>query len=563
MIRARLIAGVAALAVGGCTSKRTGPAGVGQRLIEGGGQSMAVAPHSGAVVYLHEPAHPTGKLLPPDAFLGELMLLAPNGAIHSLGAGATNLTGSLAFSSDGREVAFLEHFSFEEHLGELVLANMRVESTPVAPDTSYFGLQPGHDLIGYIAGPTATLKVGTRRLEAGGKRNSSAGTQGETGEPPSADRLIDSEVTTFEFVELQDKSQAILYRMKSSAGGGLRLAGLEQPTTQTLAEHVGDYQVATGGAAVAYTVKAEDGTNDLHAKRWGAADRKLGEQVSSFQFSPDGRYLAYVAGVDPQRLLGDLWIADLEKDAPPQRLGKAAGSYRFSADSRLGFIHDYYEPTRAGKFALWDPVRGMLPIADSARVFGFSPSGRYLGYLKRVFKPAYTEQLMLLPLGASGSPLEEAKLVGEAIYAFDFTPDEKAMLYKTDCTRGGEACELMSVSTSAPSMPQAPSAKDGGAIPAVAKNPNSRKLVSGVDDYDFSPDGIWLWVSFKNAIGDTIDLAVIPAEGESLPRYIDFKVQAGPRWTAGGKIAYVVNDPKRAGLYEADPAAAQPLKLGR
>ena len=205
----------------------------------------------------------------------------------------------------------------------------------------------------------------------------------------------------------------------------------------------------------------------------------------------------------------------------------------------------------------------MLPIADSARVFGFSPSGRYLGYLKRVFKPAYTEQLMLLQLGAPGTALGDTKLVGEAIYAFDFTPDEKAMLYKTDCTRGGEACELMSVPTSAPSMTQAPSARDGGAIPAVAKNPNARKLVSAVDDYDFSPDGKWLWVSFKNAIGETVDLAVIPAEGESLPRYVDFKVEPGPRWTAQNRIAYVVNNPKRAGLYEADPAVAQPLKLGR
>jgi hypothetical protein len=168
---------------------------------------------------------------------------------------------------------------------------------------------------------------------------------------------------------------------------------------------------------------------------------------------------------------------------------------------------------------------------------------------------------MLLQLEASGATVSDAKLVGEAIYAFDFTPDEKAMLYKTECTRGGEACELMSVPTSAPSMPQAPNPRDGGPAPVVAKNPNARKLVSAVDDYDFSPDGKWLWVTFKNAIGETVDLAVIPAQGESLPRYVDFKIEAGPRWTAAGKIAYVVNNPKRAGLYEADPAAARPLKL--
>jgi len=242
------LAGAVVLAAAGCASKPSGSTGVGQRLIEGGGQSLAVAPHSGAVVYLHEPAHPVGKLLPPDAYLGELTMLAPDGTVHSLGGEATNLTGSLAFSSDGRQIAFLEHFSFESHVGELVLANLLGETTPIAAETSYFGFQAGHDLIGYITGPTATLKIGSRRLD------------GQSGSPARPDRTVDSEVATFEFVELQDKSQAILYRMKSTAGGGLRRAGLHQTSTETLAEHVGDYQVAPGGAAVAYTVQSEDGT---------------------------------------------------------------------------------------------------------------------------------------------------------------------------------------------------------------------------------------------------------------------------------------------------------------
>jgi hypothetical protein len=545
LVASLLVSGVA------CTPKATGPKGVGQRLIDGGGQALAVAPHSGAAVYLHAPAHPTGKLLPPDAYLGVLMMLAPDGSIHSLGGEATNLTGSLAFSSDGRELAFLEHFSFENHVGELVLANVNGETIPIAPQTSYFGFQPDGDLIGYVSGPNATLKVGRRQFDA------------KPGSPPPSDRMVDNQVATFEFVKDADNAPQILYRMKSTAGGGLRRAGLTQPGGMTLAEHVGDYQVAPGGGSVAYTVEAEDGTSELHVSHWSPANQKLGEQVSSFRFSPDGHTVAFVAGIDPQRLLGDIWVADVEKGGAPVRLGKGAGSYRFNADGRLGFIYDYYEPTRAGKFALWDPIRGVLPIADSARVFGFSPSGKYLGYLKRVFKPAYTEQLMLLPLGGAGSNLAEGKLVGEAIYAFDFTPDERDLLYKTECTRGGEACELMSVPTSAPSMPQPVATADGGSTAAVSKNPNARKLVSAVDDYDFSLDGKWLWVTFKNSIGETVDLAVIPAQGESLPRYVDFKVEPGPRWTSAGKIAYVVNNPKRAGLYEADPATAQPLNLGR
>src|SRR5581483_11624251 len=328
--------------------------------------------------------------------------------------------------------------------------------------------------------------------------------------------------------------------MRSSAGGGLRRASLESGSGhEVLADRAGDYQVAPGGGAVAYTVQADDGTSDLFITHWGKDRRKLGSQVSSFRFSPDGRYVAFVGGIDPQRLLGDILVADVERDAPPERLGKAAGSYRFGATGILAFIHDYYEPTRSGKLALWDATHGVLPVADSARVFGFAPSGRYLGYLKRVFKPAYTEQLMLLAIGPPAAPLGDTKLVGEAIYAFDFTPDEQAILFKTDCTRGGEACELMSVPTAAPAVKDDRASSDAGAASnaPVLKNPSARKLVSGVDDYDFSPDGKWLWITFKNPVGATVDLAVIPAQGgDGLPRYVDLKVEPGPRWTAAGKI---------------------------
>lgn len=509
-------------------ARSTGPKGVGARLVEGGGQALVVAPHAAAALYLRSPAHPTGKLMPPDAYLGELSLVSPDNSVHSLGRAVTNLTGNLAFSADGRKVAFLDNFSFAGHQGDLVLADLATGSLkPVAADVGYFGFAPQGSTLGYIASATGVLKVGPG---------------------DASDQVIEAQVATFEFL-----GDDVLYRLRSTAGGALRRAALGKAAAQTIAVKVGDYQVSPDGKSVAYSIANRDGTSDLHVTRWGAADRKLGEEVTSFHFSPDGKSIAYVAGLDPHKLLGDLFIAEVERDTAPQRLGKAAGTYRFSADGRLGFIHDYYEPTRAGKFSLWDPIHGTVLVADSARVFGFSPSGRSLGFLKRVFKPLYTEQLMLLPLGAPGAPLAEARLIGEGIYAFDFTPDEKAILYKADCTREGEACDLMSVPTDAPAMPLT----DGG----TGKNPLARKLVSGVDDYDFSPDGKWLWITFKEQIGHTVDLAVIPSQGESLPRYIDFKAEPGPRWTQAGKLTYLVDNPKRAGLYEADPALAQPLKL--
>jgi hypothetical protein len=179
-----------------------------------------------------------------------------------------------------------------------------------------------------------------------------------------------------------------------------------------------------------------------------------------------------------------------------------------------------------------------------------------LGYLKRVTQPMYTEQLLLASMAESCRGHSVCSVVphiiGEGIYAFDFTPDEKQVLYKTACTRGGEACDLLAMSTTPEPAKPLP---DGG-----AGLPSGRRLANGIDDYDVSPDQSWLWITFKNPTGNTADLAVIPLDTQSLPRYVDFKIEPHPRWMPSGKLLYLVNSPKRAGLYEADPSQAVPLR---
>jgi len=190
------------------------------------------------------------------------------------------------------------------------------------------------------------------------------------------------------------------------------------------------------------------------------------------------------------------------------------------------------------------------------RVFSWSKKGGWLGYLKRVTQPMYTEQLMLVSMAESCPERSMCKvqphLVGEGIYAFDFTPDERLVLYKTACTRGGEACDLLGMATGPQPMKALP---DGGLVPA-----GGQRLASGIDDFDASPDGAWLWITFKNPTGNTADLAVIPMLVQSLPRYVDFKIEPHPRWTPSGFLLYLVNSPKRAGLYLADPIKAVPLR---
>jgi hypothetical protein len=522
-----------------CASHKPHTTTAGTLIAEGAGQALTVAPSSGAAVYLREPTHPEGKIMPPDAFLGALMLRSPDGAMHRLAGGVTNLGGDIAFSADGQRVAFLADFSFESHLGNLGVAPVASGAVQVLDEgASYFGFSPDGRSLGSIV--DGTLRLRSDRL--------------------SKPLEVDHGVATFEFAG----NEAVIYRRRSSEGGDLLFfRPFADGRSQLIARRVADYLYEPRAGAIAYTLQTDDGTTLLHLLAGlGRIDRLLGTNVPSFRFSPNGRHLAYIADATSHYLEGDLFVAAVE-GGPAVLLGKRAGDYRFAPGgdrTRLAFISEYFESLRAGKLALWDEAAGVLPqsapVADSVRVFSWSKSGQWFGYLKRVTQPLYTEQLLLVSTAESCPGRAVCKvvphLVGEGIYAFDFTPDEKQVLYKTACTRGGEACDLLATPTAPQPMKTLP---DGGLIP-----PGGRRLASGIDDYDVSPDGLWLLLTFKNPTGNTADLAVIPLGEQSLPRYVDFRIEPHPRWTPANRLLYLVNAPKRAGLYEADPSKAVPLR---
>ena len=522
----------------GCSSRKPHSASVGRVVIEGAGQALNVASAGGAAVYLREPSHPEGKLMPPDAYLGSLTLLAPDGSVHRLGGEVTNLGGDIAFSSDGLRLAFLADFSFDTHVGTLAeTTTVDGKTQPLDRGTSYFGFSPDGRSLGAIV--DGALRLGSDRVA----------------HPIDVDRGV----ATFEFAG----NDGLIYRKRSSEGGDLLIRRpFDGGSSRVIAHRVADYVYEPQTGAIAYTLQSDDGTTALHLVS-GKDDRLLGTNVPSFRFSPNGRQLAYVADATSHYLEGNLFVAWVEGGAPAL-LGKRAGEYRFAPAgdrTRLAFIYEYFEQIRSGKFALWDEATGVLPIiapvADSVRVFSWSRGGQRLGYLKRVTQPLYTEQLLLLTMSETcadrGPCKPKPHPVGDGIYAFDFTPDERLVLYKTACTRGGEACDLLAMSTD----PEPLKALADGGSPL----PVGRKLVAGIDDYDVSPDGAWLWITFKNPLGNTADLAVIPIAEQSLPRYVDFKVEPHPRWKPNGMLLYVVNAPKRAGLYEADPAKAVPLRV--
>ncbi len=505
------------LALAACTAHpRPGQASPARRLAEGPGQALLASPAGGAAVYLRNPIHPRGPLLPPDAFLGELTLIDAYGTPHPLGPGATNLAGAVLFSPDGRFVAFLHDFDFSSHQGLLAIADAEGNVHPMGSGVTFFGFSPDGHLLGYIAGGALSLVP----LAGAGKPIS-----------------LGSGVATFEF---SSDSRAILFR-RGAAGGELVLATVDgRASPIVVARGAADYRFDAKGQAIAYTLETPDRLPELHLWK-GGAQRLLGTAATSFEFSPDGRTLAYVAGVRADYLEGDVFVAPVAGGAP-RLVGRHAGAYRFSADGRLAFLHDYYDQSRSGRLAVWSPGGEPIEVASSVSLFGWSHQGAYLAWLHAVSRPMYTEQLFL----AQAERPSIARFVGEAIYAFDFSPDDRELLFKTRCISGGTACDLMEVPTAAPAAPAAE--RDGGPSPEKAT-----RVAAGVQDYDFSPDQRWLWLAFMEPVGHIVDLALIPAKGWSLPRYFAHAAEPHPRWLPDGRIAFLVNGPKHAGFYEVRP----------
>ncbi len=521
----RWVASAAAVLVACTRAPGSGEPQIAHRLVEGPGQALLAAPVGGAAAYLRAPVHPEGPLMPPDAFLGDLTLVGPDGRTRDLGGGATNLAGAVLFSPDGRWIAWLRHFDFASHRGDLAVAQVS-EGTPteLAPAVAFIGFSPDGGWLGYVAGDKFSL------------RDLVSGTTREVGDG----------VATFEF---SADSRVVLYRRRAGDGGELVLEPVSgRGRAETVARRVADYRFDARGESIAYTLEPPDRLPELHLWK-GGVERLLGTSATSFEFSPDGRTLAYVAGVSAHYLEGDVF-AVAANGGRPQLVGKRAGAYRFSADGRLAFLHDYYDQARSGKLAVWTPEGGAVEVAPAVTLFGWSHQGAWLAWIRTVTRPLYTEQLFLAP---SARPTE-ARFIGQAIYSFDFSPDDRRLLFKTLCIAGGNACDLMAVSTSAPANPSA--APDGGLLPEKAV-----RVAAGISDYDFSPGRNWLWLAFMEPIGHVVDLAVIPAQGWSLPRYVFHGAEPHPRWLPTGQLAFLVNNPKQAGFYEVDPAAVPATRV--
>jgi hypothetical protein len=160
-----------------------------------------------------------------------------------------------------------------------------------------------------------------------------------------------------------------------------------------------------------------------------------------------------------------------------------------------------------------------------------SADGRAVAWLQHTSRGGYSVDLRLAAVEGDAPPA----LVAGGVFGFAFSPDSQFLYYRTRCVRNGEACDLERV----PAAGLAP-----GKAPEV--------LAPGVKSFEFDPRAPGrLLVAWQRTERAALDIGVW--EQGKLVR-VDTVVLPGSAFLLGGtrRVAYVVVDPKRAGVYVAD-----------
>lgn len=500
----------AAVAVAGCGRRAEPPAGRGKRLAEGTARLLAPSPDGAWLAWLDRCAAPPARGLPADVASCDLRVApAAGGEARRVAEGVTTLPGGLAWSPDGRALAALADYDYGASAGGLVVWRPGGEARRLAGAVGFYGFASSGDLW-FAAGGRL------HRAPAGG-------------EPEPVARA--AAVATFDLGPAG--SRWALARRQSAAGGALLLLRDGQVVAEVPGP-VGDYAFSPAGERVAFTVRDRDGFT-LRVGPVGpglASAPAAGRRIQSFAFSRDGSALAWVGDLQPGRA-GDLWLAPAASPRGASRLAAGVGEFRWAAAApRLAWLQDFDPRMRSGTLAA--PGAGGKPVVLGRNVtaYDLAPDGARVAFLEHVTAGGYSVDLKLGRPEGGGA----AETVARGVFGFDFSPGGDRLYYRAGCVRNAEACDLFRVPS-------------GGAEPG---RPHER-LAEGVKSFEFDrrrPGRLLVTWARKDLVA--LDLAVweqgklTAVDQAALPGSAAFLAPDGSR------LAYVVADPKRAGVYVAD-----------
>jgi hypothetical protein len=496
-----------------CTAKPP-PPGLGQRRAAAPARSLRATADGAWLAFLDGCADARAQGLPPGTASCDLRVVAAAGGDVAKVAGAVStLPGAIAVSPRGAELAALGEYDYAITSGTLVRWRAGGGATKLASGVTFHGYGPDGTL-GYVAGGELWL------APPGGEPAKVAGVAG---------------AATFELAA-PGGGLAALVRRRATAGGELlavpAASGGAFPAAVVVAGPVGDYAFGRG-KQYAFTRIASGGAQlELCEARPAARPAVQGKGVGAFAFGPEDDALAFVADVVPGKQ-GNLY---LRTGGAAAQLAREVGVFRWAARApRLAWLEEYYAPVSAGTLAVGGPGLPRRTLAKNVSDLELSPDGTYVAFLQHSTRGGYSVDLVLAAVdGGSGAAPEASRRIATAAYGFAFSPDGRWLYYRTRCTRSGEACDLERVD------PAQPAAKP-------------ELVTEGVKSFEFAPGASGrLLVSWKRVDRDLLDLAVweqgalAKVDTHALPGSASF---VGPE---ARRIAYVVVDDKRGGVYVAD-----------
>ncbi len=523
-VRAAVALALLALALPACKKAPPKPKGIGKPLAQAPMRDLQLSPDSKAFAYIAEPVKPPEPGAPENVQQGVLSTIPVDGGpVRPLGGGVTTFEDAFRISPDGAFIAYLQGFRFRERSGNLNLAPM--------PSGDPMGVAEGATYYKFSPDSRSLAFIAAgelRLLELASK----------------SERTVAKQAATFEFSK---DGKQMLIRQPASAGGALLLAPVEgEGAPRKLGERVGEYDFSPDGKLVAFTSRV-NGPNEPLVLFVGPVSgngmQRIGEEgVSTFLFSPDSHWISFVDGVSRYKTLGNLQLA-ATAGGQAKKIGEDLVEQRWSPNSQaLGFRESHQD--KSGKswntFKVATVPGGNLRVNETAVInFVFSADGTRVAYLKGVTKPQYSVDLFLTELAGD----KPARALDKWVYAYQFSPGDRSIWYRANCVRGGRDCELMATDLAQEGVPP-------------------RKLAQGIANFKPSADGERLLLMFPRTDTEAAyDLGWLDLAKRTASKGIDVYTLPGAVFLdpKGERVGYLVGERKREGVYVAELKSAANL----
>jgi Tol biopolymer transport system component len=274
--------------------------------------------------------------------------------------------------------------------------------------------------------------------------------------------------------------------------GNLNLAAMPLGDPRPIAESARYYKFSPDGRFLGFVAQGEMRLLDLS----GTSSRKVTSDASTFEFSEDSKWLLVRR---PSAAGGSLLLAEVEPPSVPKKLADNVGEYEFSPDATLmAFTSRVGGP--ADPYSLFvGSVQGTpRKVADNVSTFLFSPDNKYLAFIGGMGMKKALGNLVVAP-AAGGPPIQ----IGENVVEYRWAPSSQAIgLRESHEDKSGRTWESFRVAT----MPSG----------------TTRHTENGVPNFVWSSDGAF--VAFLKRVTKpsySVDLYLLDVAGEAGPRVVE------------------------------------------